>query len=98
MLLAGIFMDGFMSLTTTILLETEGVGTIYSGTALGIVFTIIHIGSASSPPMGNSLASISQEAPFFFWASLSIASLVMLTFVKETGWRRVKTAASEQAI
>lgn len=94
MLLAGIFMDGFMSLTTTILLETEGVGPIYSGTALGIVFTIVHIGSVSSPPLGNSLESIGQEAPFFFWASLSIVGLVMLAFVRETGWRRaIKTAS-----
>ena len=53
MLLAGIFMDGFMSLIVTMLLETEGVGPVYSGTALGIVFTIVHIGSASSPPPGQ---------------------------------------------
>ena len=94
MLLAGIFMDGFMSLIVTMLLETEGVGPVYSGTALGIVFTIVHIGSASSPPLGNSLDSISQEAPFFFWASLSIVALVMLFFIKETGWRKVRKATS----
>ena len=95
MLLAGIFMDGFMSLIVTMLLETEGVGPIYSGTALGIVFTIVHIGSVGSPPLGNSLESISQEAPFFFWASLSIAALVTLSFIKETGWRRAIPARSE---
>ena len=94
MLLAGIFMDGFMSLIVTMLLETEGVGPVYSGTALGIVFTIVHIGSASSPPLGNSLDSISQEAPFFFWASLSIVALVMLFFIKETGWRKVRKTTS----
>jgi hypothetical protein len=60
----------------------------YSGTALGIVFTIVHIGSVSSPPLGNSLERISQGAPFFFWASLSLVALVMLAFVRETGWRR----------
>lgn len=87
-LAAGVFMDGFMSLTTTMLLETEGVGMKYSGTALGIVFTIVHIGSVSSPPLGNSLERISQEAPFFFWASLSLVALVMLFFIRETGWRR----------
>ena len=95
MLLAGIFMDGFMSLIVTMMLETEGVGPIYSGTALGIVFTIVHIGSVSSPPLGNSLASVSQAAPFFFWASLSVAALVMLFFIKETGWRRAITTGSE---
>ena len=67
-------------------------------TALGIVFTIVHIGSVGSPPLGNSLESIGQGAPFFFWASLSIAALVTLSFIKETGWRRVKNVTSEQAI
>ncbi len=95
MLLAGIFMDGFMSLTTTMLLETEGVGPVYSGTALGIVFTIVHIGSVSSPPLGNSLERISEGAPFFFWASLSIMGIIMLAFVRETGWRRSIKATSE---
>ena len=98
MLLAGIFMDGFMSLIVTMLLETEGVGPVYSGTALGIVFTIVHIGSVSSPPLGNSLDSIGQGAPFFFWASLSVAALVTLFFIKETGWRRAVTAKSESDI
>jgi MFS family permease len=90
MLLAGIFMDGFMSLMTTVLLETKGVGPAYSGIALGIVFTIIHIGSVSSPPLGNSLAAISDGAPFLFWAALSVVSLVMLFFVRETGQRRLE--------
>jgi MFS family permease len=93
-LLAGIFMDGFMSLTTTILLEMEGVGLMYSGTALGIMFTIVHIGNVSSPPIGNSLVSIGQAAPFFFWASLTVVALVFLTFVRETGWRRKITIKS----
>jgi MFS family permease len=87
MLLAGIFMDGFMSLMTTMLLETEGVGPTYSGIALGILFTIIHIGSVSSPPLGNSLATIYDGAPFLFWAALTVVALVMLFFVRETGRR-----------
>ena len=85
MLLAGIFMDGFMSLTTTMLLETEGVGSVNFGIALGINFTIIHIGSVSSPPLGNSLAAINDGAPFLFWAALSAVAFVFLFFVKETG-------------
>jgi MFS family permease len=85
MILAGIFMDGFMSLMTTMLLETEGVGSDYSGIALGINFTIIHIGSVSSPPLGNSLEAINDGAPFLFWAALSAVAFVWLFFVKETG-------------
>jgi len=88
MILAGIFMDGFMSIIVTILLETEGVGPAYSGIALGIVFTIVHIGSVSSPPLGNSLASISAGTPFLFWAALSVVALAVLFFVRETGKKR----------
>lgn len=91
MIVCGIFMDGFMSLTVTMLLETEGVGPVYSGTALGMVFTIVHIGSVGSPPLGNSLAAISPGTPFLFWASLSIVALVMLSLIKETGWKRIKS-------
>lgn len=91
MIVCGIFMDGFMSLAVTMLLETEGVGPVYSGTALGMVFTIVHIGSVASPPLGNSLATISPGTPFLFWASLSIVALVMLFFIKETGWKRLKS-------
>jgi nitrate/nitrite transporter NarK len=95
MILAGIFMDGFMAIINTMLLETEGVGPIYSGTALGIVFTIVHIGNVASPPLGNSLESINQGAPFFFWASLSIAAMVTLSFIRETGWRRAIPVKSD---
>lgn len=95
MILAGIFMDGFMAIINTMLLETEGVGPIYSGTALGIVFTIVHIGNVTSPPLGNSLESINQGAPFFFWASLSIAAMVTLSFIRETGWRRAIPVKSD---
>jgi MFS family permease len=88
MIIAGIFMDGFMSISVTMLLETQGVGAKYSGTALGIMFTIVHIGSVASPPLGNSLAEISPGTPFLFWAVLSAIALITLFFVKETGWRR----------
>ncbi|MGD9142862.1 MAG: MFS transporter [Dehalococcoidia bacterium] len=90
MIICGAFMDGFMSLTVTTLLETEGVGPVYSGTALGALFTIGHVGSVASPPLGNSLASISGGAPFFFWAALSLIGFIPLYLVKETGWKAVK--------
>ncbi len=88
MLMSGIFMDGFMAINTTILLETEGIGSRYSGTALGMIFTIGHIGSVSSPPIGNSFSSINPGLPFTFWAILSAIGLFTLSMVKETGWRK----------
>jgi MFS family permease len=93
MILTGIFMDGFMAITVTMLLETEGVGTAYSGTAMGIMLTIAQVGSVISPPIGNSFADIAPGAPFIFWAALSVVSLIVLFFIRETG--RKKTIAVE---
>lgn len=90
MILAGIFMDGFMAIITAMLLETDGVGPLYSGTALGIVFTIAQFGGVASPPLGNSFADINPGLPFVFWAALSIVALVTLALSKETGWRKTK--------
>ncbi len=98
MLVSGIFMDGFMSITITTLLETKGVGAVFSGTALGMVFTIAHIGSVVSPPLGNSLAAITAGAPFFFWASLSVIALIALAFIRETGWRNTNNLNPGQPI
>ncbi len=92
--LSGVFMDGFMAITSTMLLETEGVGPVYSGTALGIVFTIAQIGSVISPPLGNSFARINPGLPFIFWAVLSGIALVTLAFIKETGRRKRKAFES----
>jgi len=90
MLLSGIFMDGFMTIIMTMMLETEGVGPIYSGTAMGLVLTIAQIGNVVSPPLGNSLASIHPGLPFVFWAALSVFALITLALVKDTGWKHKK--------
>lgn len=91
MIISGIFMDGFMAVTTAMLLETDGVGPLYSGTALGIVFTIAQFGSVVSPPLGNSFANVNPGLPFVFWAALSVAPLVTLAFTKDTGQRNKKS-------
>jgi MFS family permease len=83
--LAGMFMDGYMALNVTLLMETRGVGIEYTGMALGIVFTIAQIGSLVSPPLGNAFANINAGLPFIFWAALSIAALGTFIFIKEPG-------------
>jgi MFS family permease len=88
--LAGMFMDGFMALNMTMLIETKGVGIEYSGMALGIVFTIAQIGNLVGPPLGNAFAGINAGLPFTFWTILSVASLVTFVFVKEPGRRKSK--------
>ncbi len=88
MVVAGIFFDGFMSVISATLFETRGVGSAYSGTALGMAFTLGQIGSAGSPPIGNSLAAIDSGSPFVFWSSISVLAIVTALFIKETGWRK----------
>ena len=87
-LFAGVFVDGFMSIIAALLLESEGIESVHSGTVLGIVFTLMHLGYVVSPPLGNSLATPNNLGiPFFFWASYSVPALIMLIFIKETGSR-----------
>jgi MFS family permease len=90
MILTGFVMDSFMAVMVTTLLETKGIGPAYSGTAVGIVFTITQIGGVISPPLGNSLASINPELGFFFWAALSGVGLFTLFFSTETGKSRTR--------
>jgi MFS family permease len=91
--LSGVFMDSYMALNVTMLMETKGVGIEYSGMALGIVFTIAQIGSLVSPPIGNAFANINPGLSFVFWSALSIAALATFVFIKEPRWgnSRIKT-------
>ena len=92
MVCAGIFMDSFMSVVVTMLMETQGLKMIHAGTAIGIVFSIANIGIATSPPIGNSLASINPGAPFYFWSFLAFLALLPVALAKETGRRGMNLA------
>jgi MFS family permease len=92
MVCAGIFMDSFMSVVVTMLMETQGLKMIHAGTAIGIAFSIANIGIAGSPPIGNSLASINPGAPFYFWSFLALLALLPLALAKETGRRGTNLA------
>ncbi|MDP6501562.1 MAG: MFS transporter [Dehalococcoidales bacterium] len=87
LVVAGIFMDGFMAVMVTLLMETRNVKPAYSGVALGLVFTIAQLGGVLSPPLGNSFAGINPGLPFIFWAGLSVVAAILLLLIKETGWR-----------
>ncbi|MFH1485903.1 MAG: MFS transporter [Chloroflexota bacterium] len=88
LILVGIFMDSFMAIIISMVQETVGVGPRYSGTALGLVFTMAMSGAFLSPPLGNSLASVGPGLPFVFWAALSAVAVVILFFARETAQRR----------
>ena len=88
MIIMGFARDGFIAICFTMSTETEGIGAVYAGTALGLVLTLSQLGAAISPPLGNSLASTNPGFPFFLWAAFGLLALVTFYFVKETGWRR----------
>jgi NNP family nitrate/nitrite transporter-like MFS transporter len=88
MIVVGLARDGFMAICLTMSTETVGVGAVYAGTALGLVLTLSQLGSAISPPLGNSLAEANSGFPFFLWAAFGLLALVAFCFVRETGWRQ----------
>jgi cyanate permease len=88
MIMVGFTRDGFMAVSLTMSTETEGIGVVYAGTAMGLVQTILNVGPIISPPLGNSLADSNPGYPFFLWAAFGLLALVVFCFVKETGLRR----------
>ena len=82
-IIAGVVRDGFMAVQTTMVIESEGVGPKYTGTAMGIVHTLTRVGEFISPPIGNGLAGISPRLSFAFWSGLATMALFVLYFVKE---------------
>jgi MFS family permease len=82
-LMAGFVRDGFMAIYMTMIIETEGVGPTYAGTAIGFATGISGIGMVLAPPLGNSLAVFWPGAPFVFWSVLTISGLVCLALVKK---------------
>ena len=88
-IIAGIARDGFMAVLMTMIMETDGVGATYAGTALGLAMTLSRLGSFISPPLGNSLAGINPGLPFIFWAALAAIALFGFRFVKETGRKQI---------
>ncbi|MDH5695628.1 MAG: MFS transporter [Dehalococcoidia bacterium] len=88
MIMVGIARDGFMAICLTMSTETEGVGVVYAGTAIGLVQTILNVGSFISPPLGNSLADTNPGLPFFLWAAFGLLALLAFCFVRETEWKQ----------
>ena len=69
-LLAGISRDGFMAITMTAIIEEEGIGARFAGTAIGLNMSVMGVAGVFAPPMGNWLANYGPGVPFLFWASL----------------------------
>ena len=91
--IAGLVRDGFMAIFMTMIIETDGVGPVYAGTATGFVMTFSFLGSFLAPPFGNSFAGIAPSAPFAFWAILIAAGIFSLSLTRRpqgiTGRKRI---------
>lgn len=81
--IAGMVRDGFMAVFFTMILETDGVGTTYAGTASGLVMVFSGLGSVLAPPLGNSLATVAPGLPFLLWAALALLGLFGLYLAQE---------------
>jgi len=81
--LAGLVRDGFMAVFMTMIVETEGVGATYAGTATGLVVAFSGLGNLVAPPLGNSLAGVAPSLSFIFWAALTVMSFFGLYVIKE---------------
>jgi MFS family permease len=87
-IMIGFTRDAAMTLFIVMTMELEGIDVAYTGTALGLLQTLSRIGGVASPPLGNSLASINSNTPYFFWAGLAVIGIIILGFVKESPGRR----------
>jgi cyanate permease len=81
--IVGFFRDGFMAILVTAIIELEGIGQQYAGTAVGLALFLSAVGSIFSPPIGNSFAEWNLSAPFLFWAGLAALAFLAVTFIRE---------------
>jgi MFS family permease len=85
-MISGFVRDAFMAILLTMVIETEGVGPAYAGTAIGFTMAISSIGNVIAPPLGNSLAVFWPGAPFAFWAGIALFGILCLSLVRKEKW------------
>jgi ACS family hexuronate transporter-like MFS transporter len=82
-LMAGAVRDGYMAIFMTTVTELEGVGPVYTGSAMGLISTLSRLGGLIAPPLGNSLASHDLRLPFVFWAAMALCGSAVFYWVRE---------------
>ena len=85
----GLVRDGLVAVLLTTVMETEGLGAAYAGTALGLSQTLSLVGGVVSPPIGNALAGINPSLSFIFWGGLAAVALLCFYSLKETGRKQI---------
>lgn len=95
-IITGLVQEANAAFFFTMVMESDGVGSKYSGTALGLLSTLSGLGSFFGPPLGNSLAVLNPAYAFLCWAVLSALAIAMVFFVKETGWKKHESIAEKE--
>jgi cyanate permease len=80
--LVGMLRDASAALLITMVIETDGVGPVYAGTASGFMMFFFFAGNLLAPPAGNLLADRAAGLPFVFWGGLVALGILSLTFSK----------------
>ena len=78
-IVGGMFFDAFMGISITSVAEAKGVGPALAGTAIGFLGMIQEIGGTISPPLGNALAGISPQMPFYLWGAFAFIGLFVFS-------------------
>ena len=81
MVVAGLMRDAFMSIMITRLMESEGVGPAYAGSAMGLSMVGMQLGGAVAPAAGNALAALGPGRPFQFWSLLALSAAALFWLV-----------------
>ena len=89
---SGLLRSSQPALTNVLVFKTKGVGSVYSGTAIGLVSSVGMVGGTFAPAVGNSLSDISPGGPFFFWAGFSALGLPLYLILWKM-WNRSDSAA-----
>jgi MFS family permease len=82
-LLAGIARDGFMATSMTAIIEVEGIGPRFAGSAAGLAMSVMGASNVLAPPFGNWLAKFGAGLPFMFWAALVFSGIVAYLFLPQ---------------
>lgn len=83
-ILTGIVSSGASALLLALVIETDGIGPVYAGTAIGFVMFFFQLGNFLSPPIGNKLADFAPGLPFVLWAGLVVIGIFSLLFAEST--------------
>ena len=80
----GVMFDAFMGIAITAASEIKEVSGALVGTGIGVIFLLSDIGGTIAPPLGNALATISPELPFFLWGGMAVLGSVSFAMMKES--------------